>query len=72
MEIIQDWVSENASLIINGLLVRVNATCPTCIASLDAEECAWGAGTDSDVTERISQVLSVCAVRQLGQEICTI
>ena len=70
--IIQTWVSTGPSLIIDGLLVRVTGNCTTCIVSLDADECVGAVESDSAVGERISQVLSVCAVRELGQEICTI
>ena len=69
--IIQSWVSTSPSLIIDGLLVRVSPNCPTCIDSLDERECEGGVETESGVSERISQVLSVCAVRELGEEICT-
>ena len=70
--IIQSWVSTSPSLVLDGLLVAVNPDCPTCIDCLDADECAFDTGSDPDINERISQVLSICAVRQLGQEICTI
>ena len=70
--IIQNWVSTGPSMIIDWLLVRVSANCPTCIVSLDDDECVGAVGSDSGVSERISQVLSVCAVRELGQEICTL
>ena len=59
-------------MIIDWLLVRVSANCPTCIVSLDDDECVGAVESDSAVSERISQVLSVCAVRELGQEICTV
>ena len=52
--------------------MRVTGNCPTCIVSLDDDECVGAVESDSGVSERISQVLSVCAVRELGQEICTI
>ena len=58
-------------MIIDGLLVRVSPNCPTCIDSLDVRECEGGVETESAVNERISRVLSVCAVRELGEEICT-
>ena len=70
--IIQSWVSTSPSLVLDGLLVAVNPDCPTCIDCLDADECAYDNGSDPDINERISQVLSVCAVQHLGQEICTI
>ena len=59
-------------MIIDWLLVRVTGSCPTCIVSLDDDECVGAVDSDSGVSERISQVLSVCAVRELGQEICTV
>ena len=52
--------------------MRVSANCPTSIASLDDDECVGGVETESGVSERISQVLSLCAVRELGEEICTV
>ena len=52
--------------------MRVTGNCPTCIVSLDDDECVGAAESDSAVGERISQVLSVCAVRELGQESCTV
>ena len=71
--IIQSWVSSGPSLIIDGLLVRVNAECPTCIDGLDTDECDYPLSwLDSEVSERIGQVISVCAVRQLGQDICNL
>ena len=59
-------------MIIDWLLMRVSADCPTCVVNLDDDECVGAVGFDSGVSERISQVLSVCAVRGLGQEICTV
>ena len=70
--IIQSWVSTSPSLIIDGLLVRLTAGCPTCIDNLDAEECDCPGNIDPGTAEMMSQVLSVCAIRQIGQEICTI
>ena len=71
--IIQNWVSNSPSLIIDKLLVRVNANCLTRIDCLDSDECISSADEyDPAVIQRISQVLSVCAVRELGQQICTI
>ena len=68
--IIQSWVSNSPSLIIDGLLVRINDDCPTSIVCLDDDECPWS--TNDIDTEIITQVLSVCAIRSLGQQICTI
>ena len=72
--IIQNWVSTSPSFTLDGLLVRVNANCSTCVSSLGDDECVSGDTvlSDSGVTARINQVLSVCAVRALGQDICTI
>ena len=72
--IIQTWVSTSPSLTVDRLLVRVNANCPTSTVSLDDDECVGGGSflPDSAVTESITRVLSVCAVRQLGQDICTL
>ena len=52
-----------------GLLVKVIGNCPTCLVSLTDDECVGTVESDSGVSERISQVLSVCAVRELGQDI---
>ena len=70
--IIQSWVSTCPSLILDGLVVRVYHDAPTCIPSLHDGECVDDVGSVSGVAEVVSQVLSVCAVRALGQEICTI
>ena len=70
--IIQSWVSTSPSLIIDGLLVRLTVGCPTCVDNLDAEECDCPGDIDPGTAEMMSQVLSVCAIRQIGQEICTI
>ena len=70
--IIQSWVSACPSLIIDGLVVRVYHDVPTCIPSLHDGECVDDVESVSGVAEVVSQVLSVCAVRALGQEICTI
>ena len=70
--IIQNWVLTGPSLVVEGLTVRVSASCPTSLASLDDDECVGGVETESGVSERISRVLSVCAVRELGEEICTV
>ena len=69
--IIQTWVSTSPFLTLDSLLVKVNADCTTSVASLGDDECLSG-DIDSGVAERVNQVLSVCAVRELGQEICTI
>ena len=54
-----------------GLKVKVVADCLTCITSFYDDECVGSVVTDSRIDDRISQVLSVCAVRELGQGICT-
>ena len=56
----------------SGLVVRVYHDVPTCIPSLDDGECVDDVESVSGVAEVLSQVLSVCAVRALGQEICTV
>lgn len=70
--IIQSWVLTCPSLILDGLVVRVHHNIPTFVSSLDDNECVGAVPTDSGLSERINQVLSVCAVRELGQEICTV
>ena len=40
--IIQSWVSTSPFLTIDSLIVRVNANCPTCVASLGNDECENG------------------------------
>ena len=72
--IIQSWVSTSPSLTLDSLLVRVNANCPTSVASLGDDESESGDRIffDSEVAVRVNQVLSVCAVRELGKEICTV
>ena len=70
--LIQDWVSTNPFLDLDCLLVRVSANCPTSIDSLGERECVGAVQSNSGLSERISQVLSVCAVRQLGEQICTV
>ena len=68
--IIQSWVSACPSLILDGLVVRVYHDVPTCsLPSLDDGECVDDVGSVSGVAEVLSQV---CAVRALGQEICTV
>ena len=49
--------------------MRVYHDVPTC---LHDGECVDDVESVSGVAEVVSQVLSVCAVRALGQEICTI
>ena len=68
--IIQSWVSTSPSLVVDDRLVRVNPNCPTRIDCLDDDECASSNGPDPEVYERISHVLSACAARRLGQQIC--
>ena len=52
--------------------MRVNPHCPTRLASLGDSECELEdrAGA-ADMSARISEVLSVCAVRELEDAICT-
>ena len=70
--IIQSWVSTSPSMIVNGLLVRVSANCITCVDNLDVPECVMEVEDDSEMSARISRIFNVCAVRELGEEICTI
>ena len=72
--IIQSWVSSTPSLTLDGLLVRVSANCPTSVASLGDEECEGGGRImpESAVAEMVTRVLGVCAIRELGNDICTI
>ena len=74
VSIIQNWVLTAPSLTIDWLLVRVNPNCPTGIASLDVAECDSGDTflSDSDLNERIGSILSVCAFRELGTDICNL
>ena len=69
--IIQSWVSTNPVLTLDGLLVRVNPHCPTGLASLGDSECELEDRAGADMSARISEVLSVCAVRELEDAICT-
>ena len=70
--IIQSWVSTGPSLILDGLLVRVSPSCPTSISSLDEKQCETGTTNDPQLSERITQTLNVCALRNLGEEICSL
>ena len=70
--IIQNWVSTGPSLILDGLLVRVSPACPTSLSSLDEEECESGVRSDPDLSQRISQTLNECSVRNLGREVCAL
>ena len=70
--IIQSWVSGAPSLVIDGLLVMVSPACPTSISRLDEEECETGTSTDPGLGLRISQTLNVCALRNLGEELCSL
>ena len=70
--IIQNWVSTSPCLVLDGLMVRVVPSCSTLLPSLCDEECVSEVQTESGVAETVSQVLSVCAVRSLGQQICTL
>ena len=70
--IIQSWVSTGPSLILDGLLVRVSPSCPTSISSLDEEECETGTAHDPALGDRITQTLNVCALRNLGEDVCSL
>ena len=70
--IIQSWVSTGSSLILDGLLVRVSGDSPTAISSLDEGECESGVSGDSGLGQRITQTLHTCALRNLGEEVCSL
>ena len=60
------------SLILDGLLVRVSGECPTAISSLDEGECESGVSGDRELGQRITQTLNECAVKNLGEELCSL
>ena len=70
--IIQSWVSTGPSLILDGLLVRVSGECPTAISNLDEGECESGVSGDPGLGQRITQTLHTCALRNLGEEVCSL
>ena len=70
--IIQRWVSTGLSLSLDGLLVRVSGECPTAISSLDEGECESGVSGDPGLGQRITQTLHTCALRNLGEEVCSL
>ena len=70
--IIQSWVSDGASLVLDGLLVRLSQTCPVSISRLDVGECDSRVRTGTGLGERITQTLNECTVRHLGEEICSL
>ena len=70
VSIIQSWVSTGPSLVLDGLLVRVSPACPTSISSLDEEEYETGTRYDPGLEDRITQTLNVCALRNLGEDVC--
>jgi hypothetical protein len=70
VDIIQSWVSTSPSLVLDGLLVRVSPSCPTSISSLDEEECETGTTYDPQLGDQITQTLNVCAIRNLGEQVC--
>ena len=75
LSIIQNWVLTAPSLTLDWLLVRVNPNCPTGIASLDVVECDSRDSNflpDSALHQRVRNVLSVCALRELGDDICNV
>ena len=67
--IIQSW---GPFLILDGLLVRVSGECPTAISSLDEGECESGVSGDPALGQRITQTLHACALRNLGEEVCSL
>ena len=60
------------SLILDGLLVRVSGECPTAISSLDEGVCESGVSGDPGLGQRITQTLNECAVKNLGEELCSL
>ncbi|CAI8040269.1 hypothetical protein GBAR_LOCUS22447 [Geodia barretti] len=68
--IIQSWVSTGPSIVLDGLLVRVSPSCSTSISSLDEGECETGTTHDPQLGEQITQTLNVCAIRNLGEQVC--
>ena len=74
LSIIQNWVLTAPSLTLDWLLMRVNPNCPTGIASPDVAECVSGDTflSDSVLNERIGNILNVCAIRELGADICNL
>jgi hypothetical protein len=70
VDIIQSWVSTGPSIVLDGLLVRVSPSCPTSISSLDEEECETGTTYDPQLGDQITQTLNVCAIRNLGEQVC--
>ena len=74
LDIIQNWISTAPSFTIDWLLMRVNPNCPTEIPRLDVAECNNIATIfpDSALAESVSRVLNVCAVRELGANICNV
>ena len=59
-------------MVLNSLLVRVSPACPASISYLAEEECDSEAMTDPGLGDRITQTLNVCAVRNLGEELCSL
>ena len=50
-----------------------HSECLTCVESVEEDECECSTEViDSREMARISQVLSVCAVREIGEEICNL
>ena len=70
--IIQNWVSSSPSLVLDGLLVRVSSTCQTSISRIDETECQSWVMTDPGLGERITQTLNFCALRNLGDLVCSL
>ena len=65
-------MSTGPSLILDGLLARVSGECPTAISSLDEGECESGVSGDPGLGQRITQTLHTCALRNLGEEVCSL
>lgn len=69
--IIQNWVSEAPQLVLDGLSVRINPHCTTLMDSMEDRECEVEVVYDRHTVEFMTQVLSVCTVREIGHQICT-
>ena len=64
------YYSSHTLLVLQCLQVRVSGDCPTSVSSLDEGECESGTRTDTELGERITQTLNLCANRDLGREVC--
>ena len=53
-------------------LYHTQTQCPTAISSLDEGECESGVSGDPGLGQRITQTLHTCALRNLGDELCSV